>query len=229
MRTLLQFRRGNTVVDINRKDCYGNTPLYVAAHYNCPAAAAALIEHGADLNTVDDSEESPIFTAIYENAHEIITQLLQAGCDYTIKTKSRNTVLHCAANDSDAQTIALLTKARLCGIDVEARNEEGLTALDLASARVTGITEEWKILFERLVDSITDPGYDSRSMASITSGGESWKSFEDTTWEEAEWAASEDVKDGDIEDSETVEPAPTPLPIHDLRDEKVMVQDMAYK
>ena len=231
VRALLQFRRGNKVLDIDGKDCYGGTPLWVAAHDNCPAAIAALIQHGANIDAVDYDEEPPIHSAVSQNSHEAITQLLQAGCDYTQKTKQGNSILHYAANDSDAQTIALLTKARLRGVELDC-NGEGLRAVELASARTTGTTDDWKLLFERLMDSITDLRFDARSVTSMTSGGESWKSFEDATWEEAEWAANEDIADGEdgyISDPETVYPIPSSLPIRDLPSEMTMAQNMDYE
>ena len=199
IRTLLKYLHHNAAVFLESRDCYGNTPLRLAASYNCPAATAILLEYGANINTRDDHLEPALFSAVYENAHETITQLLRARADYSLRTRYGNTILHFAANESDAETITLLLKARLRGIDIHAQNADGLTACDLAASRVAGATPDWKKLFERLVDSIKDPDdYDTRSVVTMTDEGESWKSFEDTTWSEADFAASEDVLDSAV-------------------------------
>ncbi|MCJ1394668.1 hypothetical protein MMC18_007548 [Xylographa bjoerkii] len=190
---LLSYRRGNKIMDINCKDGYGNTPLRISAGYNCAAATAELIEADADLNAGDRFDEPPLFSAVYENAHETITKMLRAGADYTICTHFGNTILHFAANESDAQTLSLLTWARMRGVSMEARNNDGLTAAQLAAAR-TNKPEQFMSLFERLVASIGDEEPDE---VSCTSGGESWKSFEDAVWYEAEQAADEDVWNGE--------------------------------
>ena len=192
---LLQYRRGNTFVDIECKDGYGRSPLLVAAGYNCAAATAKLIEKGADINTTDSFGEPSLFSAIYENAHETITLMLNAGTDYTVKTKFGNTVLHFAANESDTESLILLTRARMRGVDTMAKNDDGLTASDLAAARDRA-PAEFMMLFDRLIASIEENAedFEARSTLSNTSSGaESWKDFEDTVWFDAEKGVSEDI------------------------------------
>ena len=72
IQSLLQWRRGSRVINIESRDEYGNTALRVSAGYNCAAASAKLIELGADFNAPDNFEEPPLLSAVYENAHETI-------------------------------------------------------------------------------------------------------------------------------------------------------------
>ena len=196
---LLQYRRGNLFLDINVIDGYGHTPLRVSSSHNSAATTATLIKYGADLNIGDRFGETPILGAVFENAHETLTQLLNAGADYTLKTIFGNTILHWAANEADVQTLALLARAHMRGVNVDAKNVEGKTATELAATRY-GVDEAFKASFDRLVNKMSD-GQDEKeeviSSVSGTSGAESWKSFEDSVWHEAEWAAEEDVRDGE--------------------------------
>ena len=186
------------MLDIDGRDGYGNSPLRISAGYNCAAVTAKLIELGADLNATDGFNEPPLLSAVYENAHETITQMLRAGADYTIKTKSDNSILHFAANEADPETLSLLTKARMRGVEVEAKNADGLTADMLASQRDRAPTD-FRTLFARLIASIEDDDDErgTKSVTTVTSGGESWKSFEDSIWFEAEDAADVDVMEKD--------------------------------
>ena len=192
---LLQYRQGNTILDIEGRDCYGNTALRISAGYNCAAVTAKLIQLGADLNTRDNFGEPPLLSAVYENAHETITLLLNAGVDYTLKTKFGNTILHFAANESDCETLILLTRAKMRNVDITTKNVDGLTASELAAARDRA-PPNFMALFDRLVASISDEDDDieARSMLSHTSTeAGSWKSMEDSVWFDAEQGAHEDI------------------------------------
>ena len=192
---LLQHRRGNTVLDIESRDIYGNTALRISAGYNCAATTAKLIQLGADLNATDNFDEPPLLSAIYENAHETITLMLNAGADYTLKTKFGNTVLHFAANESDVTTLSLLTRARMRGVDRAATNCDGLTASELAAGRDRA-PPGFMALFDRLIASIDedDESFEAQSVKSLTSfGTESQKDLEESIWFDAEEGANEDI------------------------------------
>ena len=192
---LLQYRRGNLILDIDGLDSFGNTPLRLSACHNCAATTAILIQHGANLNIGERFGETPLQGAIFENAHEAITQLLTAGADYTLKTIFGNTIMHWAANEADQQTLKILSEAQMRGLDVDAKNADGITAIELAAIRCEH-DEKLRASFERLVNSLSDEQDEDEelgSFASGTSSEESWKSVEDIVWHEAGWAAEADV------------------------------------
>ena len=198
VQNLLQYRRVNQILNINSKDSYGNTPLRNAAGHNSPATIAYLIKNGADLNTVDRDGENALFTTIFENAHEVITQLLTAGIEYTTRTRAgANSILHFAASEADVETIMLLIRARLQGIDTLARNGDGLTASDIAVQR-TGALEGFVETFERLVACIVEDDVETKSIDTTASDEQSRKSFEKTAWSEAERAIEIDVRENDL-------------------------------
>ena len=185
---LLQYRQGNLFLDINGLDGYGSTPLRLSACHNCAATTATLIQHGADLNIGERFGETPLQGAVFENAHETITELLTAGADYTLKTIFGNTILHWAANEADQQTLTLLAEAQMRGVDVDAKNADGITATELAATRCEHDEALWAS-FERLINSLSDEQDEDEELGSFvsgTSGEESWKSVEDIMWHEAD-------------------------------------------
>ena len=114
---LLQHRRENLVLDIDTRDIYGNSLLWITAEYNCAAALATLTYHGADLNAWDRFNTSPLLKAASDNSHGVITQLVNADADYGRRDSFGNTILHLAASQSDAETLVLLKKASIdCGL-----------------------------------------------------------------------------------------------------------------
>ena len=192
---LLQYRRGNLLLDIDGSDSYGSTPLRLSACLNSAATTATLIQHGANLNIGERFGETPLQGAVFENAHEVITHLMTAGADYTLKTIFGNTIMHWAANEADQQTLKILSEAKMRGVDVDAKNADGITAIELAAMRCKH-DETLRSSFERLVNSLSDEQDEEEELASFVSGTsseESWKSVEDVVWHEADWAAETDV------------------------------------
>lgn len=157
------------MLDIESKD-YGNIALRILAGYNCAAATAKLIQLGANLNATDHFAEPPLLSAVYENAHETIILMINAGADYTLKTKFGNTILHFAANESDPETLTLLTRVMMRGVNPTAKNVDGLTASDLAAARDRP-PPNFAALFDRLVASVglEDDVMEARSVISHAS------------------------------------------------------------
>ncbi|KAI9687300.1 MAG: hypothetical protein M1822_002343 [Bathelium mastoideum] len=190
VKLLLDYRKVNAVLDINEQDGLGCTPLRVAAEYNSLASASYLIKAGADLNKSDNFGETPLLSAMAENRHETANVLLRAGADYTIKTHAGNGVLHLVANVGDVQMLRVLKKAHLQGIDLEARNSDGNTATEKVEVREEAPVG-FKNAFETLVQCIEDGDFDNESWAT-SSMGESWHSFEETSWWEAEALVHED-------------------------------------
>ena len=192
---LLQARYKGKAVEMNGWDQRGRTPLRIAAGNNCVACTALLIQMGAEIDNLDRQNETALLSAVYESAHETIPLLIKAGANTQAMTRSGNTILHFAANESDLRTLTLLTRARMHGVDVDAKNYDGLTARDLAVNRI-GAPSGFVDAFDRLIASILDSGWNSPMLsASVMSDQESFKSFEDLVWYEAEADAAQEVQE----------------------------------
>ena len=99
--------------------------------------------------------------------------------------------MHWAANEADQQTLKILSEAKMRGVDVDAKNADAITAIELAAMRCKH-DEILRSSFERLVNSLSDEQDEEEELASFVSGTsseESWKSVEDVVWHEADWAA----------------------------------------
>ena len=203
---ILQWRRGNAVVDLELRDEYGCTPLHVAAESNAAATTAFLINSSADLNARENFGFTPLLYAIHENKVETATVLLRHAADYKIATKVGNTILHVAANVATIPMLVVLTKARMRGLDLEARDSEGFTVAELVALREGEMSETFSRAFDRLIRSIVEEDFEAGSWTSISSPAESWHSIEDARWYEAEASAiaEADFAEDGLEQVETL-------------------------
>ena len=110
----------------------GVTPLHAAAAKNPdPAAIAALLEAGADIDARDESGATPLHMAAALNPNpSVIAALLEAGADINASSEDGATPLHWAVfMNPNLAVIAALLEA---GADINARSEGGFTPFDYA-------------------------------------------------------------------------------------------------
>ena len=62
--------------DIEKRDCFGYTPLLDACRYDQADAAKELLACGADINVRDPNGYTPILLAVMHNHHDVISILL---------------------------------------------------------------------------------------------------------------------------------------------------------
>jgi ankyrin repeat protein len=122
--------------DINQKDMHGNTPLHIAIQFNKPQIINYLIDHGANINEVDNQIQTPLHCLIYSaiknhtNAIEELLKIadlfLQKGANLDAQDINGNTALHIAVTSQQPDIVNyLLTK----NADVTIRNKLGQTPL----------------------------------------------------------------------------------------------------
>ena len=86
----------------------------------------ALVDNGADVNAVDDTNVTPLHTAARFNKARSIHVLVEAGADINARSSGGRTPLHHAAFTlSHGALLALLRR----GVDVNAQDENGETPL----------------------------------------------------------------------------------------------------
>ena len=119
---LLQHRQGNLILDIDTRDVYQDSLLWVAVEYNYAAVIVTFISYRADLNAHNRTETTPILTAVVENAHEVTIQLSDTGANYKAEDRFGNTILHLAASKSDVEILVLLREST--GVRGGCRNGE---------------------------------------------------------------------------------------------------------
>ncbi len=127
------------VKNINLKNKKGTTALTNAVSRNSADVVAFLIKKGADINTVDKDGNTLSYYLINsfgvrnKEAFETKLKVLENnGLVINKLQNSGNTLLHIAANENN---LALLKRLAEFNIDVNAKNKEGITALQIAAMK----------------------------------------------------------------------------------------------
>ena len=111
-------------VDVNVKDRFGFTPLREAAWYGHKEIAELLLDKGADVDAKDDKGRTPLDRAV--GYTEIVALLREHGG----KTGEELKALIDAA---EAGNIEAVKKHLAAGMDVNAKDEDGVTPLHEAA------------------------------------------------------------------------------------------------
>jgi ankyrin repeat protein len=113
----------------------GFTALHYPAFFGLGDAVGvtrALLESGADVNarSANDFSVLPLHSAVAGNHAAVAALLVEAGADVNARQRGGWTPLHGAAEHGASDTVERLLAA---GADPAARNDDGVSAADLAS------------------------------------------------------------------------------------------------
>ncbi len=126
--------------DINTKDRKGRTALAMAVSRNSTSVVAFLLENGADTHSID-KEGNTIMVDLLNTfgskkdpeAFEKKLKLLTAkGLDLTLSQAKGNTLYHLAIEKNN---LDLLKRIYQFGVDVNAKNKDGISPLHLAAMK----------------------------------------------------------------------------------------------
>ena len=134
-------------IDINDRDQYDQTALYVAAAERKFATALLLLNAGADPNLANEDGRTPLLTSIrsgYDTvayvrqpeSARLVNTLLEKGADVNARDIDGTTPLEEAARIGDAEIIRALA-AR--GANLATKNNDGETPLDIAARELRGL------------------------------------------------------------------------------------------
>lgn len=145
----------SNVKDINAKNNKGETALSLAVANNTPEVVAFLIGKNADVKVLDNNGNHLGYYLLQSynskniDVFENKLSLLQSkGLDITLAQKDGNTLYHLALNNNDLE---LLKRVQPFKIDVNAKNNEGLTPLHIAAMKASD-TEVLKYLISMGAD-----------------------------------------------------------------------------
>jgi uncharacterized protein len=117
--------------EVDARSPDGFTPLQLAAYFGAPAAAALLIERGAQVDAVADNPQriAALHAAVAGRRPEVVRLLLATGAQPDARQQGGWTPLLAAAQHGDAEAVAALLDA---GADPVGANDEGTRPAELA-------------------------------------------------------------------------------------------------
>ena len=114
--------------------------------------AIALLDHGANIDLLDNGGDSALHDSIYFHSDNVTQLLLSRGATYSLWCSTGENVLHSIAKSGGNRTVDIMIAAGLHGIDPDALNRERKSASQLAQER--GRTE--KGFVEKLHELLED-------------------------------------------------------------------------
>lgn len=114
----------------DRANADGNTPLMIAAAEGKRRLVRLLLSAGASVNAGDSGGATPVMLAARNGHLTVVKVLLAAGANVNVSQNGRSLLMQ-IVEGGDLLTAEMLVAA---GADVNHRNQDGITALDLARA-----------------------------------------------------------------------------------------------
>ncbi|XP_041486075.1 probable protein S-acyltransferase 23 isoform X1 [Lytechinus variegatus] len=112
---------------INEKGWHGFTPLHRAALRGDPAIITLLLEHGADVNALNDYGETPVMYACKRGNPKNVSLLLDAGSQLDAEDHQGRKPVHHAAAGGSVHTLHYLEQVH--GVTFDETDKNGQTPL----------------------------------------------------------------------------------------------------
>jgi hypothetical protein len=114
----------------------GETVLHAASMIESAALTSELVKAGADVNAVNKDGETALQWAALTGTFLAVKALADAGADLNVQdARQGNTPLHAAVSHDDIVLIHFLLSRN---VRTDIRNNQGLTAFELAQSRGRG-------------------------------------------------------------------------------------------
>lgn len=118
---------------MNKENDDINEKLIFASYSNNFEDVKKLIESGADINYINNKKLTPFISSF--RSYEIMEYLLQKGCEYNVKMSNGYNIIMCVIREKYNVLKKLQLIEKYCkNIDINEKNNLGLTALMIASA-----------------------------------------------------------------------------------------------
>lgn len=106
-----------------------HTLLHKRTQHNDAVAVSWLLDHDSNIEALDRNRRTPLSYAVTSNSHDCLKVLLACGAS-TNQTSFYGTLLHDAARSGDIQTYDILREHEIGNIDIEAKDENGHSAME---------------------------------------------------------------------------------------------------
>ena len=122
--------------DPNAVDRDGRSPLGFVPIPNHLGIAKCLLEYGARIRCAHPSMIDPLSLSIEAKRHRLVDLFITHGFDVTTTLSKNQTLLHIIATFGDVEMMKLFERVRFLGVDVDQRNGDDYTALDILHRRI---------------------------------------------------------------------------------------------
>lgn len=116
--------------NINSRIENGMSPLMLAAMQDERDRVQVLLNHGADVNLLNDDENNALWFACVSNNLLIVRKLIESGCNINNQNVNGATCLIYAASTGKFDIVRELIRA---GADIRKQTLDGFNALDSAT------------------------------------------------------------------------------------------------
>ena len=142
--------------DVNALDSCEQSAMSTAAARGHPKSLDALLDGGAEINLLDAEGDSALMHTLLLCLNEATALLLRRGADYTKTNVFDESLLHYVIKGrADVETLDVLIATKLKGINPDAVDKNGKTALQLAQ-QSSFKTEDFVERFKTLLDGIRE-------------------------------------------------------------------------
>lgn len=114
-------------IDLEKRDCYGETPLELATALGYTKIVKVLLEAGACTNSVCGIKLLQV--SCWFKHLDIVKLLIQAGTDVNLRLEEDSTLLLNAAGEGDFELVQILVEA---GAEIDVVDRYGNSAIGLA-------------------------------------------------------------------------------------------------
>ncbi|KAF2232683.1 ankyrin [Viridothelium virens] len=135
--------------DVDARNDRGWDALLLATVWSNLENAEVLLKYGADIDATNNSGGTALGTCMCQQKHDSVLWLLHNGARYDF-TIHDQTLLHLAAWCADLSMLQILCDADLRGLKIDAEDNNGWTAKEVADTWVEQ-SQEWHDTFEKLI------------------------------------------------------------------------------
>mmetsp|Transcript_33332 Transcript_33332/g.33948 ORF Transcript_33332/g.33948 Transcript_33332/m.33948 type:complete len:263 (+) Transcript_33332:191-979(+) len=119
-------------VDVNAKDYFGNTALFVAIRHKALDVIPMLLEYDASVFTLNDTSNTVLMEASRLGFIQLVIEFIRLGINVNHRNKYSDTALIMAAHRNHKDIVQILLHH---GAAVNIQNSDGTTALHYACQR----------------------------------------------------------------------------------------------
>jgi len=163
------FKEG---ADVNYKNDNGQGFLFVAVENGNIRMVNLLLEKGVDVNVTNDYNNTALFIAAINGKKNVVELLLKKGADINKATIDGDTILMGAINYDEEEVIKILLDEEGVRVDLNARNNNGETAL--IRAVQTGNTDIVSMLVDAGADMNIRDNYGNTPLIQASMIGEEY-------------------------------------------------------